>query len=434
MADRRRERSDEKEVSPSQVPLPDDEEVPGPSEDQDDRDAEKRKSEEDDVSESGRELFVLKMLDKIVSGDDRGRVDRDNYFARALEIQDGALDYVSRQMQELKRAIRDRIKPFLELVVEQQCIIRTLRSHLDLVEINHKTLKETERLSRSYTEEETGRKMYSEVLKTKATKFQGTIKEKRQPSRSRSRSKSRVNLVTIYPKTDKEMSSDDTRKRIEEKFDIKKLKAGVMNVKKIRNGGILIQLEDKGDADQFIDGVNNNVELKENFCAGTPKRREPHFIMFNVQEDLDNEEIVRSMREQNNCFEEINIKSKFKGRSGNNIVFSINPKSYNEVIKIKKVKIGWARVDMKEHLRPTICYKCGKYGHIGKVCRSDSICLKCGERNGRDHECRTIKCNNCIIFNNKFHTKYPVDHSCTDKNCRILHKEVDRLSSRTDYG
>ena len=61
------------------------------------------------------------------------------------------------------------------------------------------------------------------------------------------------------------------------------------------------------------------------------------------------------------------------------------------------VTVGWTRLPVREYIpRPRRCFKCQRWGHSAKSCRSnDNICVNCGEQG---HEAPCLKgphCSNC---------------------------------------
>lgn len=269
----------------------------------------------------------------------------------------------------------------------------------------------------------TGRKTYADTIKNR--------------ERSRSRSKKRAankGLVTIYPK--KEKTSEETRKEIQRLVSPRDIKVGVNAVRKIKRGGILVELGSKEDENKMLESLQCNDTVKEGYEISTPKRRDPQIIIYDVEEDIDTQAIVHNIVEQNEDIEEGDIiyRTKFKTRRGSNLIFSIKGKALKKV-EDRKIKIGWVSYNFREYFRPSRCYKCGNYGHIAKDCKSNEVCLKCGGEGHLKVNCTSQEfCNNCKFSNERYKTKYDTQHSCLNSTCKVYEKEVLRLISRTDYG
>lgn len=85
------------------------------------------------------------------------------------------------------------------------------------------------------------------------------------------------------------------------------------------------------------------------------------------------------------------------------------------------VMIGWTRCPTRLYIpRPRRCYKCQKYGHGSKSCRSaEEVCPKCAAPKHEGECVSPIKCSNCNQ-----------DHPSYDKKCFHYQKEQEILSTQ----
>lgn len=261
-------------------------------------------------------------------------------------------------------------------------------------------------------------------------------------ARARSRSKQRrEHNVMIYPR-EEGSTSEQTKKIIQSKIIPSQIEVKVNNVKPIGRGGIVINTPTSEDIDKLILEFQKRDEIREKFDFAKPKLKDPSIVIFNVNEDLSKEELIKGLKSQNEELIEANlvVRTCYKSRFGKNWVVSMNPEAFNLVIKKPRINLNWSRLTFKENFRILQCFRCAKYGHTAERCRSEEfkeggVCLCCGTKGHKERECQdSPKCINCSSHNAKFKTTYDTDHSARSNNCKIRDKEIDLLISRTNYG
>ena len=72
----------------------------------------------------------------------------------------------------------------------------------------------------------------------------------------------------------------------------------------------------------------------------------------------------------------------------------------------------------------------------GKKCRNDVTCTKCkGDHAASECKVATSKCTNCVYSNNKYKTRYNINHEATDYDrCTVFKIRVRKFIELTDYG
>ncbi|GBO30576.1 hypothetical protein AVEN_113931-1, partial [Araneus ventricosus] len=186
------------------------------------------------------------------------------------------------------------------------------------------------------------------------------------PSNIRDRSISKVKKshnIMVYPKTEG-VTSDQTRKRIQSKITPSSINVKVNSVRNIGKGGIIINAPSSDDIDKLLVELQQMEEIKDEFQAFKPKLKDPSIIIYNVTEDLSNEDFLESLKSQN-------------------------------------IELSEATLTVRTSFRS----RCGKYGHIALKCRDENfregsgLCLRCGTKGHRERECSLDP--KCINY--KFH-------------------------------
>ena len=96
---------------------------------------------------------------------------------------------------------------------------------------------------------------------------------------------------------------------------------------------------------------------------------------------------------------------------------------FSDSIPPDTITIGPYRIKVQNYqASPRVCFKCLKYGHTEKVCRSEKVCRKCTNihQNMEDvSSCPNIKkCNHC-----------DEDHFTFDKDCVEYKFQKDILTT-----
>ncbi|GIY87046.1 uncharacterized protein CDAR_233451 [Caerostris darwini] len=157
----------------------------------------------------------------------------------------------------------------------------------------------------------------------------------------------RRKFLTTIKHIEQDSNSLVTKKVIQNSINIRKIKVAVKNVRNINNGGILIETDTEKDLDILIEEFKKKDELTQKYTIAKPVARKPHIICFNVSAEVELAECLI------------------------NWIIEVNPNIYARVAKVKKLNIGWERIGFKEYLRPSQCYKCGKYGHTSTYCKQE---------------------------------------------------------------
>lgn len=237
--------------------------------------------------------------------------------------------------------------------------------------------------------------------------------------------------IIIKPKTQQDLKK--TKEDIEKNVKLEDLKVGVQNLKTTKSGAVVIKCLTKKGTELLETDIRKKLNDKYNIELS--KMRKPRIKIINFKQEMDSEQIEKCIAEQNNVEGAIRViyikKSKFGTKT---LICECCPRSFNRIMQEGKVCIGWERCKVYEDLDIPRCFNCQGYYHKKQNCSNAIVCSFCGESHVSEN-CHKIKkcCNNCIVSNEKYKTKYPVDHYATDPNCHSLAYLKHALRNKTIY-
>ena len=166
------------------------------------------------------------------------------------------------------------------------------------------------------------------------------------------------------------------------------------NVKSLRNGNLLIEVEKKKHADFLLQmKVFHNMKIKSypheklNSSKGVVRSRElPLCTLEEVKTELKSQGVIDARR--------ISIRREGKVIETNTYILTFGTPTIP-----KEIKIGYNIERVEQFVpNPLRCYKCQKFGHHEDQCRGMPVCGRCGQKSP-DHEAntceRTCQCANC---------------------------------------
>lgn len=145
---------------------------------------------------------------------------------------------------------------------------------------------------------------------------------------------------------------DSVKKRLQDNINPVELKVGISNFRKIQKEGVLVETEREEDNEILIKEIKGNTKLKNELECQKPKKRSPEIIVFAVDEQVTEGELIEAFGKPVDLDLEITVKTKFKSKEGFNWILQVPGETYNSIIKDRKVYIGWRGYNLSEHLRP----------------------------------------------------------------------------------
>ena len=233
-----------------------------------------------------------------------------------------------------------------------------------------------------------------------------------------------------------------TKKQIEEKIDPGKIKAGISGMKFLRDGAVAINCEKKEDLCSVSDSIQK--QFGEDYEIKIPEKKCPKIKVINVEEKLlnDKNDFIEKIIMQNSITtteseRNISVITHFKGKKGKqSVILEVDANTYSLLQKREKLSIGWRSYTYFDHINIVQCFKCFKFGHMAKDCKSkETVCPKCTG----NHKIDMCQSQQTICINCKYAVevlKVPnvdYNHFAYDKNCEAYKRIYRKLEQKINY-
>lgn len=121
-----------------------------------------------------------------------------------------------------------------------------------------------------------------------------------------------------------------------------------------------------------------------------------------------------------------------------NVLIEVDARSFDCLMKLQRVNVGWNRCWVKEDINVNRCYNCSAYGHIASACKHPVCCPKCaGGHKANDCEADFEKCVNCDKANGQRKSPYDeildINHMAWSVDCPLFKKRAYNAKQRIDY-
>ena len=198
----------------------------------------------------------------------------------------------------------------------------------------------------------------------------------------------------------------------------KALKGRPKRVNELKNGNILVEVENKEQSDRIrrvkkLGGLNVSVSEHKTLNSTKGTIHAKRFC------DIDEKELLAELAEDH-----VTDVYKIKRREGDSLINTGTMiLTFDHFALPQKVSIGWVYYDVREYIpNPRRCFKCQRYGHGTKVCRSqEDRCANCGEFGHMDRGCSNpTNCCNC-----------EEPHPSYSKKCQTYLQEKEILTVMT---
>lgn len=250
-----------------------------------------------------------------------------------------------------------------------------------------------------------------------------------------------LSSIAIYP-SDKKKTSDDTKSLVQKIISPEELKLHVRGLRKIRNGGVIIRTDSKGDIEKL---KSSQKLVSSGFTVEEPSKRRPRIVVIGVPVALTEKEVFDCIYLQNladklpnttheSFLEMIKLshKSGKKDRPTCNYILEIPANIRKILMDQGRIFINWTSCPVKDFTIVTRCFNCQQFGHAAKFCRETGpTCNLCGETGHSFKECinksSPPQCATCKRFKRKN------DHPTGDVNCPARKYAEDSYINSIDY-
>jgi hypothetical protein len=175
-----------------------------------------------------------------------------------------------------KTQILEKLKEIEKIFREtQELLIKENKEKTNAIKNNNTHISQSNQQKRSY----------AQILKTK------NLTEKQETKTK--------HVITVYPK-EENINSITLKSQLKKNLKLNKLgPIGINNIRNIRNNGIIIECNSNNECKLLETEINTNNETK-NICeAKIPNKKLPKVIIYNIENDIKEEEILDYLVKQN---------------------------------------------------------------------------------------------------------------------------------------
>ena len=298
-------------------------------------------------------------------------------------------------------------------------------------------------------------------LRVRVAKLEGQLLERRLETRETARAKTFADVaaaprpkigkkevvpksiektVLVYPTDETKEDSDEVKRSIKEIIKPKEDGWQIRAMRKVRKGGVAVE----AGSVKTITKIKEVVSTKPNIKCVEPSRRQPMVQIYDVDNDLTEEELKKCLYKQN--LEDAGISEKqvrdevkFRFKTGRrsedicNWVVECPPKIRDELISRQRIYIDFASCRVADYLAVARCYMCQEYGHTQRFCtgKGKQICSHCGQEGHAFRDCeKREQAPVCVVCKA---AKKPANHRCGTRECPIYLRALMRKVAMTNY-
>lgn len=236
--------------------------------------------------------------------------------------------------------------------------------------------------------------------------------------------------LVVTPKesmTDVQTIKEDLKKVAKDETDFPTL----TDVVSTKAGQLVIRVTSRQDSEKLRTTMETWADRVK---VTTSKRRRNRILLLSVEPDVEEEDVVKSMRgalREGGMEDDIEVEiiRKFNTRAGKiNWIIDVDNDCFDYLIERRRICINFERYRLVEYVQITRCFKCQAFGHVAMRCTNDQqVCSKCsGYHQTKDCTSESEVCVNC----SKDDGVLDSDHRADSIDCPIYKKYRESLLSK----
>lgn len=209
-------------------------------------------------------------------------------------------------------------------------------------------------------------------------------------------------------------------------------------VKHIRDGGLIVSCKSAGDADKFVQLVDQKLSAR--YEVRSLKKILPRVRIVGISEKLDNDVLLNCVLKQNDkvfhssaeckVFNVVCIKNKADMYQA---TLQLDNLSYHNALESGHLLVGLDVCRVFDAVEVPRCFRCNGFGHTSKACKLKRTCPRCT----RDHDLKDCSvsdgelcCVNCRVANERSGAAFDAGHATWNYAvCSAYKQRLSRLKA-----